>query len=159
MARVYIETTIPSFLAARRSRQVILAGKQQTTLVWWERRRPHFEIFVSALVLDEVAMGDRTAADRRLRCLEGLPVLAVDAEVVRLAQGLLAAGAVAVKAATDASHIAVAARHGMDFLLTWNCTHIANAQTLPRVRAAVEAMGYELPVICTPDELMEDPYE
>jgi hypothetical protein len=78
-------------------------------------------------------------------------------EATRIAEALLTSGIIPAKAATDASHIAVATRHGMDFILTWNCTHIANAQALPHLRAVVASLGYELPTICTPDELMEDP--
>jgi hypothetical protein len=81
----------------------------------------------------------------------------VDEETTLIADALLASGSIPAKAATDASHIAVATRHGMDFLLTWNCAHIANAQTLPYLRVVAASLGYELPTICTPDELMEDP--
>lgn len=157
MPRVYIETTIPSFLAARPSRDVVIAGKQETTRIWWEVRAPRFEIFVSPFVWDEAALGDPDVARRRCGFLAGLAVLAVDAEAARIAEALVASGSIPAKAATDASHIGVATRHGMDFLLTWNCAHIANAQTLPRVRAVVGSLGYELPTICTPDALMEDP--
>jgi hypothetical protein len=157
MKRVYIETTVPSFLAARPSRDVVIAGKQETTRNWWELRAKCFELFVSPLVWDEAALGDSEMARRRCELLTGLRVLAVDEETTRIADALLTSGAIPAKAATDASHIAVAIRHGMDFLLTWNCAHIANAQTLPSLRAVAESLGYELPTICTPDELMEDP--
>lgn len=159
MPRVYIETTIPSFLAARPSRDVIVAGKQETTRLWWELRSRDFELFVSPLVWDEVALGDHEASQRRCAIIDGLWVLAVDEQTSRIAEAFLASGAIPAKAATDASHIAVATRHGMDFLLTWNCRHIANAQTLRRLHAVASTLGYELPTICTPDELMEDPDE
>ena len=157
MPRVYIETTIPSFLAARAPRDVIVAGKQETTRLWWELRSRHFELFVSPLVWDEVSLGDQEVSQRRCGIIAGLPVLAVDEQTSRIAEAFMASGAIPARAATDASHIAVATRHGMDFLLTWNCTPIANAQTLRRVNAVASSLGYELPTICTPDELMEDP--
>ncbi len=159
MPRVYIETTLPSFLAARPSRDVIVAGKQATTRIWWELRAPHFELFVSPLVWDEVALGDPEVSLRRREIITGLRVLALDEETSRIAEAYMASGAIPTKAATDASHIAVATRHGMDFLLTWNCTHIANAQTLKHLNAVTISLGYELPTICTPDELMEEPHD
>ena len=127
MPRVYIETTIPSFLAARPSRDVVIAGKQETTQLWWELRAPRFELFVSPFVWDEAGLGDPDVARRRCELLAGLAVLAVDAEATRIAEALVTSGSIPPKAASDASHIAVATRHGMDFILTWNCTHIANA--------------------------------
>ncbi|MBM3883774.1 MAG: type II toxin-antitoxin system VapC family toxin [Verrucomicrobia bacterium] len=157
MARVYIETTIRSFLAARPSRDVVIAGKQETTRIWWELRAPRFELFVSPFVWDQAALGDPEVARRRCELLTGLHVLAVDEETTRITDALLASGAIPAQAATDASHIAVAIRHGMDFLLTWNCAHIANAQSMPTLRAVAASLGYDLPTICTPDELMEDP--
>ena len=156
MPRVYIETTIPSFLTARPSQDVVIAGKQITTRLWWERRAPKFELFVSPFVLEEAALGDVEAAQRRLGALTPLRVLGVDAEVRRIARRLVSAGAIPQRAATDASHLAVATRHGMDFLLTWNCTHLANAQVLPRLQAVLRELGFEPPVVCTPDELMEE---
>ena len=122
-------------------------------------RSRHFELFVSPLVWDEVALGDHEVSQRRCGIIAGLPVLAVDEETSRIAEAFMASGVIPPKAATDASHIAVATRHGMDFLLTWNCTHIANAQILRRLNAVATSLGYELPTICTPDELMEDPNE
>jgi hypothetical protein len=156
MRRVYIETTIPSFLTARPSQDVVIAGKQITTRLWWERRAPLFQLFVSPFVLEEAGLGDVEAAQRRLGALAELGVLGIDAEVGRIADGLVSSGAIPPRAATDASHLAVATRHGMDFFLTWNCKHLANAQTLPRVQAILRELGFEPPVVCTPDELMED---
>ncbi len=140
MPRVYIETTIPSFLAARPSRDVVIAGKQETTRLWWELRAPRFELFVSPFVWDEAGLGDPDVARRRCELLAGLAVLAVDAEATRIAEALVTSGSIPPKAASDASHIAVATRHGMDFILTWNCTHIANAQALPYLRAVVASL-------------------
>ena len=150
---VYIETTIPSFLKARPSKDVVLAGKQEVTKQWWAQRRQEYELFVSQLVYDEAARGDNEAAQDRLNALVDIPFLALDEEALGLSDAIVRAGVIPEKAHTDAGHIALAARHGMDFLLTWNCRHIANAEILDRVEGVVAAYGYKLPIICTPDEL------
>lgn len=144
---VYIETTVPSYLVAWRSPELVMAANQEATRSWWETSRPNFELFVSEIVVMEASGGDEEAAELRLGVLEGLPVLDVSAPVEALAERLLAGAAVPEKAKTDALHIAVATVHGIDYLLTWNCKHIANAIMRP---------GYDPPIICTPLELMED---
>ena len=155
---VYIETTIPSFLAARASRDVVLAGRQVITRQWWDDRRQHYRLFISQYVLDEAARGDEDAASKRIEHLQGIELLLVDEEVMRLAALIVAAGIIPEKSATDAGHIAVAARHGVDFLLTWNCVHIANAENMKRIGVVLRQEGYESPVICTPDELAGDDF-
>ncbi|MDD4118172.1 MAG: type II toxin-antitoxin system VapC family toxin [Kiritimatiellae bacterium] len=150
---IYIETTIPSFLTARLSGDLIAAGRQLLTRQWWDQRRGKYRLFVSQYVLDEAAQGDADAARLRLDALNELEILEVDTEVVRLAQRIVATGLIPSKAFTDAAHIAAAARHGLDFLLTWNCAHIANAEISKKIRAVMAAEGYELPEICTPEEM------
>lgn len=150
---VYLETTIPSFLTAGPSNNLIVAGKQETTRQWWERRKEKYDLFVSQLVIDEAGKGDAAAARRRMEIVEGVPSLEIDAEVVRVTGEIMESGVIPPKAATDAGHIAVASRHGMDYLMTWNCTHIANAEILGRISYLVYEAGYWLPVVCTPDEL------
>lgn len=150
---IYIETTIPSFLKARAAKDVVLAGKQEVTKRWWAQRRPKYELFVSQLVYDEAARGDSVAAQERLDALVDIPFLALDEEALELSEAIVRGGVIPAKAHTDAGHIALAARHGMDFLLTWNCRHIANAEILDSVAEVVAAYGYQLPIICTPDEL------
>lgn len=154
LPKVYLETTIPSFVAARRSRDIVVAGKQETTREWWNVRKKEFEVFVSPFVIEEAALGDPDSAARRMELIREVSVLGVDDQVTMIAEKLLRSGAIPERAATDASHIAVATRHGMDFLLTWNCAHIANAQILRSVQRVIEGIGMEMPVICTPDELM-----
>jgi predicted nucleic acid-binding protein len=150
---VYIETTIPSFLTARPSGDLIVAGRQLITRQWWEQRRSEYRLFISQYVLDEAMAGDADAAQKRKEALRDLQLLPVDEETLRLARVIVAAGAIPARAATDAGHIALAARHGLDFLMTWNCAHIANAEIIRKISALVRQAGYELPVICTPDEL------
>ncbi len=152
--KVYIETTIPSYLAGRPSRDLVIAGNQELTREWWDGRREAFDLYVSQFVLDEAEDGDVEAARRRLDILAGLAELAINEEAVHLAEKLVSEGIVPPKAATDAAHIAVAAVNEMDYLLTWNCTHIANAEIMKRIYSLCEREGYNCPVICTPAELM-----
>ncbi len=151
---VYIETTIISYLAARPSRDVIVAGQQQTTRMWWDDRSSQFDLVTSELVLREAAVGDAGAAARRAALLIGMRTLASTAEAESLATLLLARVRLPRKAALDAGHVAVAAVHGVDFLVTWNCTHIANAVLRPRIESTCREAGYMPPTICTPFELM-----
>lgn len=145
---------MPSYLAAWPSRDLIRAGHQQITKEWWQTRRAGFDIYISQFVLDEAAAGDAEAARERLAALQGLPILDLTEAVIDLAGALKASLALPEKAATDAAHIAVAAVHGMHFLLTWNCTHIANAEMFGAIEAACQERGFSCPVICTPEELM-----
>jgi len=152
--RVYLETSIAGYLTSRPSRDLIRAARQQMTREWWDARRGDFEIFVSQAVVDEARGGDADAAVERLRLLEDVPRLAVNDAAVALAKELIAQHALPAKAVEDALHIALAAVHGMDFLLTWNCSHIANAERAEAVRSTVLGAGYECPWICTPEEML-----
>src|SRR5450759_5997156 len=107
-SRLYLETTIPSYLTSRPSRDLIIAGHQQITREWWENRRGTFQIFISQLVVDEAGAGDPVAAGKRLKVLQGLSLLDITPAVVELASSILAAGKIPRKAATDAAHIAIA---------------------------------------------------
>jgi hypothetical protein len=146
--KVYIETTIPS-------RDLIRAAHQQLTREWWEDRRSGFELFVSEAVIQEAGAGDPTAAAERFEFLKDLPLLDASAEAERIAEELLRRLPLPVKAAVDALHISIAAVNGMDYLLTWNCKHIANATLRKRISSLCESNGYTPPLICTPEELLE----
>lgn len=152
--KVYIETTIPSYLAGRPSRDLVIAGNQELTREWWEKRRKDFDLYVSQFVLDEAGDGDADAARRRLGILDGLAELSINDEAASLAEQLVSEGIVPPGAATDAAHIAIAAVNGMDYLLTWNCRHIANAEIMKKIYSLCGREGYNCPVICTPAELM-----
>ena len=153
--KVYLETTIPSYLTAWRSPELVMAANQEATRSWWDTERPSFELFISEIVISEAAAGDEEAAIRRVGAINGLPELDVSEKVEALAAKLLEGAALPSKAKSDALHIAIAAVHGMEYLLTWNCKHIANAAMRPRIESICRAAGYEPPVICTPLELME----
>lgn len=153
-SKVYIETTIVSYLTARPSRDLIIAAHQQLTQEWWEHRRSSFNLYASLLVIQESSAGEAIMARRRLNALAGIPLLDVNKEAVRLARILVDKGPIPQKATVDALHIAIATVHGMDYLLTWNCKHIANAEMQTAVAASCRSAGYEPPVICTPAELL-----
>lgn len=154
--RVYLETTIPSYLTAWPSRQAVMAGHQQTTKEWWDTQREDFELFASQFVIDEASLGDPDAARRRLEALANVPLLDLSEEVYSLANGLVRRVPLPAKAAADSLHIAIATVNGMDYLLTWNCTHIANATLRGRIEMICRDCGYEPPVICTPEELLKE---
>lgn len=156
--RVYLETSVISYLAAFPSRDVVVAGNQQVTRDWWARR-DRFDLFVSDAVLEEARRGDSDAARRRLELLGGVPILAVHPGAELLAESFLSAAALPSKAAIDAVHVALAAVHGLDFLVTWNCTHIANAIIRPQLEVLCWRAGYRPPVICTPFELLDEDEE
>jgi len=150
--RVYVETTIPSYLTAWPSRDLVRAAHQQITQEWWARRGS-YELYSSRLVVVECQAGDPQAAADRMAAMAGIPLLEQSPEVASLAEALLRDVPLPPKAASDALHIATAAVHGMEYLLTWNCTHIANVTFRPQIEAACRAAGYEPPLICTPEEL------
>ena len=153
--RVYLETTIISYLTARPSRDLVTAAHQQITQQWWQTRRAHFDLFVSPPVIQEAQAGDPEAAARRIAGLQDIPLLTLSAEAAGLAQALIAQRPLPDTAVVDALHIAIAAVNGMHYLLTWNCTHIANAAIRSDIEDVCRARGYEPPVICTPEELSE----
>jgi hypothetical protein len=153
--RLYIETTIVSYLTARPSRDLVQAAHQQVTREWWASR-DDFTLFISQFVLDEAGAGDGDAAARRLDALRGATLLDITEEAILLASNLVVGGGLPAKARVDALHVAMAAVHGMDFLLTWNCKHIANAATRERIEELCRVDGFEPPVICTPLELPKE---
>lgn len=153
--RVYLETTVISYLTAPRlSRTVIVAAHQEITVHWWERRRHDFDLAVSELVLREAAAGDPEVAQRRLAVLAGLPRLALTEDVLELGAEFVRRRLLPEKAAEDGLHIAVATIHRTDYLLTWNCAHIANPEIQERLAEFLFERGLILPFICTPEELL-----
>ncbi|MGO9469063.1 MAG: type II toxin-antitoxin system VapC family toxin [Isosphaeraceae bacterium] len=155
LERVYIETTFVSYLTARPSRDVVIAGHQQVTHEWWDTRRGSYELCVSQLVVQEAAAGDPQAAQERLEVLQPMTFLETTAWALALAKALIQAGALPAKAADDALHIAIAATQGVPYLLTWNCRHLANATMRPLIEYVCVSNGLKAPIICTPEELVE----
>lgn len=151
---VYIETSLVGYLTARPSNNLILMANLEITRRWWDTRRSQFTLYISQVVLDEAAEGDSEMATRRLEILQNLSVLELSGAVQDLGAQFLKRSNLPSKAADDAIHIAAATVHGLDYLLTWNCKHIANAQIQRKLTEICFDCGYKLPTICTPYELM-----
>ena len=152
--RVYVETSVISYLTARTSRDLVIAAWQQTTSNWWVTQRSKFALCTSELVIMEASRGDKQVAALRLQALENIALLPITKEAGQLANLLLKSGALPPKALDDALHISIAAISKTDYLLTWNCRHIDNAETKPLIRTVCNENGFQCPEICTPMELM-----
>jgi hypothetical protein len=157
--RIYIESTIPSYLVARPARDLLQAARQQTSKDWWDLKRHQHELFTSLIVLDEISTGEAEMAKLRLDTLAGIPVLQSNELAENFTLQVLGSGLLPASADRDAGHIALATVYEMDILLSWNCRHIANASIQARLRKLAEKSGLTLPVLCTPDELTGEIYE
>jgi hypothetical protein len=144
--KTYVETSIVSYLTAWPSRDLVRAAHQQITREWWATRE-NYELFISQFVIDEAGAGDGEAAASRLAALSEAQLLDVTDEAVSLSEHLIKGGGLPTKARIDALHIGIAAVHGMDYLLTWNCKHIANATLRGRIGDLCQEAGFEPPVI------------
>ena len=118
---------------------MVIAGHQAATHEWWEKRRQEFELYLSEVVIAEAQRGDVQAVAARLAITKPLPLLEVNAKANELTKCLLKNKAVPEKAIEDAAHIAIACVHGMDYLLTWNCKHIANAESYKAIERICES--------------------
>jgi len=159
MDAVYIETSIISYLRQNPSSQVVTAARQVLTHRWWNDERANYQLVVSQYVIDEGSAGDPTLAADRLQALDGIPLLPHDPEIPRIADEIMAIGVLPPNAQVDALHIATVAHHRVQYLLTWNCRHIANAKILPRIHGVLKHLGIPIPIICTPEELLGDDTE
>ena len=157
MPSVYVETTIPSYLAAAPSRDLVVAGQQQITHTWWQAAKERFSLYVSEAVLQEIRAGDSAAANRRMELVEGLTVLDVTTEVDSLVEIYQRHFGLPQRARTDIVHIAVAVAYELDYVVSWNCKHIANGQILRRLMEVNQTLGRFTPLLYTPVELMELP--
>ena len=153
-ARTYLDTSVISYVTNWPSRDIVTLAHQQITRDWWQRHRANFDLHVSELVLYETGRGDPDAARARLELIADLPVLKINPAARSLAEKIFGATTLPDKAGADALHLAVSAVNAMDFLLTWNCTHLANAVVLKIVNTVCRDNGYEPPIVCTPEELM-----
>jgi predicted nucleic acid-binding protein len=152
---VYIETSILGYLTARPSRNLVLVANAEVTREWWNTRRSAFNLYTSQAVLKEAAQGDAEMAAQRLEILRDLTLLELNSAVLDLAEQFMGRSSLPAKADVDAVHIAAATVHGMNYLLTWNCKHIANAQIQRKLAEISLDLRYELPILCTPYELLE----
>lgn len=153
-SKVYIETSVVSYLTARPSKDLVMAANQLLTLEWWEQRSSDFDLFISELVVREASAGDPQATQLRLQILASITPLTLTPEANLLAAEVLKKRHMPPKAAADALHLTIASVHKIDYLLTWNCKHLANVEIQRDVARLLRANGYEPPVICTPYSLM-----
>ena len=153
--KVYVETSVISYLTSRPSRDILILGHQQITQEWWSNHQEMFHLVASQLVIQEASAGDPIASKQRLKILEQIELLATTERALTLAQAFLELKIMPQKAAEDALHIAIAVTNGIDYLLTWNCKHIANAIIRREVERICRSLGYEPVTICTPEELIE----
>jgi predicted nucleic acid-binding protein len=153
---LYLDTSIIGYLTIRPSTNLITASNSVITQNWWDTRRENFTLYISEVVLDVLAGGDQEIATKRLDIISELQLLALNEAVEELAQQFLTKSNLPPKASDDALHIALATVYKVDYLLTWNCKHIANAQIQKKLSQISIQSGYELPTICTPYELMGD---
>ncbi|MSV35864.1 MAG: DNA-binding protein [Bryobacterales bacterium] len=154
--KVYIETTIAGYLTARRNSDLVIAAHQALTVEWWANHRHRFDLYVSDIVLCEAARGDESAAAKRMVEQQDIDVLGLDERARELARVFIERRLIPATAVEDALHVAVATIEGMDFLLTWNCRHIANAEVAERLAGVCLELGYRMPILCTPEQLMGD---
>lgn len=159
---IYIETTIPGYLVANPSKNMALLYHQVQTRDWWSGQRQDFQPVISPEVILEISRGDQDMAQRRLEMLAGIPELALTEAVIELNRAFAQSRVLPVKAASDILHLAFAAGHGCEFLLTWNCRHINNPYTLGKLRKVCERLGFEFPIVTTPTTLLgvsDQPHE
>jgi len=154
-SRIYIETSVISYLVARPSKNIVIAAHQASTLDFWNRLHEH-EVFVSDIVIQEVSKGDKAQAKHRCQMIEPFQVLEIDDEVKEIAHTFLIDKAIPEKCPEDALHIAVAAANGMDAIVTWNFKHINNPFIRKRIRQLLEEIGWACPEICSPEEFLGD---
>ena len=155
MPSVYLETTVPSYLVARPSRDLIVAAHQQIAHEWWDTARDRFDLYVSEAVLDEIRGGDADYAARRTELLAEVDVLAFSDDVEALIRAYHRRLGLVGSATADLPHFAYAVAYNMDYLVTWNCKHIANGQVIRRLNVVNAELGRPTPVIVTPEELLE----
>jgi len=153
--RIYVETTVVSYFTARPSHDLMIAGHQEATRELWPELAAKYETFISALVFEEAGRGDPDQARMRHAAIERFPMLAIEDEARSLAEKIIAGGGIPAEYPEDALHIAVAAVNGIEVVITWNFAHLNNPFTRMMVRRIVEAVGYECPEICSPEELLE----
>ena len=152
---LYLETTVIGHLASRPHSDLVVAARQFASHRWWWSR-DDYELFVSQIVVDECAAGDPTAASERLDIIETVAILDIKPEATALSRILMDRHGIPKSEPRDALHIAIAAVSGLQYLLTWNFRHIANAATRSLIEQICRDAGFVPPTICSPDELLEE---
>jgi predicted nucleic acid-binding protein len=152
---VYIETTIPSFYHEVRAEPVMIARREGTQR-WWTAEARRYDLFTSAIVLAELEEGDYPGKEEAIRLVADLPLLDVVPEIERIVQAYAARQLMPRADLGDAYHLAIASYYGMDFLLTWNCRHLANANKVQHLRVVNTELGLAVPIVTTPDLLLTE---
>lgn len=152
--KVYLETSVISYLTAEQSPDVIIFARQQITKDWWLKHRGNYELFVSDAVEREAGFGDAVMSDKRLRLIEPLTRLATSEQAIELAEALITKKAVPANASADALHIAIATVEKINFLMSWNFKHIVNAQMQDKIEKACSDEGFKPSFMCTPESLV-----
>ena len=153
---IYIETSVVSYYVSKPSRDIIVLAHQQITSEWWPKAVKRFDVYISEVVVEEAAAGNKESAEQRLNELKGFPSLALTEKVEKIAQIYMEKLSIPKKALRDAAHLAVASVHNIDYLVTWNCAHLANGEIIKKLLKINEKLSIKTPVICTPEELMEE---
>jgi len=156
--KIFVETTVVSLLVATRSKDTTVAVRQMHTRAWW-RLRNDFELFASTGVRDESAVGDPREARKRLAVLSTMAPLEITPAAEALAKDLLDRGKLPPRGKTDALHLGTAMVHQMDVMLSWNFKHLVNPSILKQIYVWASDTGYDVPVVCTPEELLRSNYE
>ena len=133
-----------------------MAARQLLTHQWWNSERDNYQLVTSQYVLDEASAGGANLASQRLESLESIPLLSLDPAIDAIASEFMSRAILPPNASVDALHIASVAHHRIEYLLTWNCKHIANAKILPRIHDVLNDLGIPIPIICTPEEMLGD---
>jgi len=153
MEKVYVESSVISYITARPSRDLVVSARQAITNEWWEQKRKKYDVYISELVIEEIASGDIEAAQKRLDVVKAIPNLEITETAKELAGLLISSGAVPDNSPEDALHIGLAAAQGAEYLLTWNFKHINNATKRADITQLIESQGFLSPVLCSPEEL------
>ena len=154
--KVYIETTVISYYTAQKSHDLIIAGHQQITKEWWDKQLKNFTPYVSEVVYEEISRGDKIAAQKRINSIRNFKYLEITSHVINLAKIYYETLDLADKSRLDALHLALAVQHGMDFLVSWNFSHIVGARPRKIIEELNYQQGIKSPIICTPEELLEE---
>ncbi len=153
--KVYIETSVISYLTAKPSRDIVVAGHQQTTYEWWNNSKRYFDCYISQFVIDEISSGDPLASKKRLEVVQDLSELQVNFEIQKLGNNYLNKLKIPEKSKLDAFHLAIAVWYNIDYMISWNCKHIANAVINKKLFEINNNLGLNTPILCTPLELLE----
>ena len=152
---VYLETSVVSYYTGKKSRDIVVLAHQHITRDWWDAFCNHYEFYISEIVREEVSRGDPSASSLRLEFIRNIPHLKITEEIENIAGMYIDELRIPKDSIRDALHISIACIHKVDYLVTWNCRHLANATMRARIEAVCRSAGYEPTIICTPEELLE----